>query len=460
MADNLSPEDRRRTMQAVKGRATSIERRLWAMLAGMRVRGWRKNANDLPGKPDVALDALKIAIFVDGCFWHGCPICQRPLPETRSDYWRGKIERNVQRANAYNLQLQSQGWLVARFWEHEILRTPRVVRRRLKRLLTRRQIEMQQEQILSEAMQRLNDWLESCTRKGKLSRNTIAVGLVALHHLKTAENLPLRREAVLSKGGEIRQARGEGIKQILNDYGLGAGFLKEVTSRQAPQDGQRLFESLEWGGVFVGLPKQARDAIINQLATMLLQKAQEQLQREAVRLKIDQNQSPAAWLRQIVEATRDRSRGVVEQHIVGAKLETRFPEQDFPALPAHAADAQTGRAGDYELKLESSSVIIHVTAHPSSALIEKCRENLRNRQTPLILTLREKEQNAIALAEDQQLADQIAVIPIEHFVATNIIEIASQRRCALVDVLRAIIDVYNRRVEEAETDHSCKLVME
>lgn len=460
MADNLSPEDRRRTMQAVKGRATSIERRLWAMLAGMRLRGWRKNAQDLPGKPDIAFDALKVAIFVDGCFWHGCPTCQRPLPQTRTEYWRGKIERNVQRATQANRQLQTQGWLVMRFWEHEVLRTPRAVRQRLKRLLSRRRAMMQSEQIRWEAQQRLNNWLTTCTRKGKLSRNTIVVGLVVLHHLKNAEDLPLSREAVLSSGGEIKQARGKAIREILKAYGLEPNFLKEVTSRQAPQDGQRLFEMLEWGGVFHTLSKQERVAVLDDLANLLIKAAREQAQREAVRLKIDQNQSPWTWLRQIIQATRDRSHGVVEQHLVGAKLETRFPNQEFPALPAHAADAQTGRSGDYQLETASGSVVIHVTAHPNSALIEKCRENLRNRQTPLILTLREKEPSALALAEDKGLADHIAVAPIEHFVATNILEIASQQQRTLYDVLKQLIDAYNHRIETAETDLSCKIQLE
>lgn len=134
MADNLSPQDRRRAMQAVKGKATRIERRLWAMLAGLGVKGWRKNATDLPGSPDVAFEAEKIAIFVDGCFWHGCPVCNRPLPQTRRDYWQGKIERNIQRGHRSNQQLHAMGWQVVRIWEHEILRELTTVRRRLKRL--------------------------------------------------------------------------------------------------------------------------------------------------------------------------------------------------------------------------------------------------------------------------------------------------------------------------------------
>ncbi len=68
MVDNLKPEDRRKTMRAVKGKGTKPERRLWAMLAGMGVKGWRKNADDIVGKPDIVFDNEQIAIFVDGCF--------------------------------------------------------------------------------------------------------------------------------------------------------------------------------------------------------------------------------------------------------------------------------------------------------------------------------------------------------------------------------------------------------
>ncbi|BCW96190.1 MAG: hypothetical protein KatS3mg018_1672 [Fimbriimonadales bacterium] len=144
-------------MQAVKSKATRIERRLWAMLAGMGERGWRKNAADLPGAPDVAFDALQIAVFVDGCFWHGCPLCKRPLPQTRRDYWQGKIERNIARAKRYNQQLQQMGWKVARFWEHEILRQPQSVRRRLRAIIRQRRRMAEPTSIAQTALERLDE---------------------------------------------------------------------------------------------------------------------------------------------------------------------------------------------------------------------------------------------------------------------------------------------------------------
>lgn len=120
MSDNLSPEDRLKTMRAVKGKGTRLEKRLWAMLAGMRLRGWKKNADTITGKPDVVFTDQRVAVFIDGCFWHGCPHCCRKLPKTNRGYWERKIKRNIELAQVYNEQLQREGWTVVRIWEHEM----------------------------------------------------------------------------------------------------------------------------------------------------------------------------------------------------------------------------------------------------------------------------------------------------------------------------------------------------
>jgi DNA mismatch endonuclease, patch repair protein len=120
MGDNLKPEDRRKTMQAVKGKATKLERRLASMLAGMRLKGWRKNVAEVAGKPDVVFSDEKVAIFIDGCFWHGCPHCQRKLPVTNREYWERKIRRNIELAKLHNQKLSDDSWTVIRIWEHEM----------------------------------------------------------------------------------------------------------------------------------------------------------------------------------------------------------------------------------------------------------------------------------------------------------------------------------------------------
>lgn len=126
MSDNLKPDDRKRTMQAVKSKGTRLEKRLFATLAGMGINGWKKNVKSIAGKPDIAFLNQKVAIFVDGCFWHGCPHCHRKLPETNRVYWKRKINRNVELARFYNEQLSQDGWTVIRIWEHEITDTAKL----------------------------------------------------------------------------------------------------------------------------------------------------------------------------------------------------------------------------------------------------------------------------------------------------------------------------------------------
>jgi DNA mismatch endonuclease (patch repair protein) len=120
MPDNLTPNDRRKTMQAVKGKKTRLERVVFSMLAGMRLKGWVQNANEISGKPDVVFFKQKVAIFIDGCFWHGCPYCRRKLPQTNRKYWKNKISRNAELALLHHAQLQNEGWEVIRIWEHEL----------------------------------------------------------------------------------------------------------------------------------------------------------------------------------------------------------------------------------------------------------------------------------------------------------------------------------------------------
>lgn len=117
MPDVLTPEQRRKCMSSVRGTNTKPElllrKALWHK--GLRYR----LKSELPGKPDIVLTRYKIAIFVDGCFWHNCPE-HGSLPETNTSFWENKIARNVERDNEVNILLHQNGWMVIRVWEHEI----------------------------------------------------------------------------------------------------------------------------------------------------------------------------------------------------------------------------------------------------------------------------------------------------------------------------------------------------
>ncbi len=117
MIDTLTIEQRRRCMSSVRNKNTGLEiklrRALWK--AGLR---YRVNFK-LPGKPDIVFPKRKLAIFIDGCFWHGCPI-HGTSPETHAEFWKTKIKVNIERDLQVTSQLKNMGWLVIRVWGHEI----------------------------------------------------------------------------------------------------------------------------------------------------------------------------------------------------------------------------------------------------------------------------------------------------------------------------------------------------
>lgn len=122
MTDVLTPEQRKRNMSHIRGKNTSPELKLRKLLWSSGIRGYRIHY-ELPGKPDIVFTKKKIVIFVDGCFWHKCPVCFKP-PETNVMFWNEKLQKNVERDMKINEELQSNGWIVLRFWEHEIKKSP------------------------------------------------------------------------------------------------------------------------------------------------------------------------------------------------------------------------------------------------------------------------------------------------------------------------------------------------
>lgn len=117
MADNLTPEQRRKAMTAVKSANTSLER---VVDAAFREQGWTysRNVASLPGKPDFVFERDRVIVFVDGDFWHGWRFPQ--WQEKLTAYWRQKIERNRRRDRSNFQRLRRQGWKVFRFWSHQI----------------------------------------------------------------------------------------------------------------------------------------------------------------------------------------------------------------------------------------------------------------------------------------------------------------------------------------------------
>ena len=75
---------------------------------------------EVPGHPDIAYPGRKVAIFVNGCFWHRCPFCDLPLPKSHTDFWNEKFDKNVERDRRKTYELESMGWIVIIVWECEL----------------------------------------------------------------------------------------------------------------------------------------------------------------------------------------------------------------------------------------------------------------------------------------------------------------------------------------------------
>jgi DNA mismatch endonuclease (patch repair protein) len=118
VTDTRTPEQRKRIMSAVKSRDTGPEMELRKALYGHGVRGWRCNYKRAAGRPDIAWPARRVAVFVDGAFWHGHP--SRHKPGRSGEYWDRKIERNVERDRQVDRELREEGWEVLRVWDFEI----------------------------------------------------------------------------------------------------------------------------------------------------------------------------------------------------------------------------------------------------------------------------------------------------------------------------------------------------
>lgn len=134
MSDTFSKRKRSQIMSKIRSRDTDLEIRFKELLKGYRFRYQSKTY----GKPDFGLKKLKIAIFIDSCFWHKCSKHFRE-PTANKSYWKSKINRNLERDKEVNSYLKKQGWQVIRFWEHEMNKNPEKCIDKIRKIYSERQ---------------------------------------------------------------------------------------------------------------------------------------------------------------------------------------------------------------------------------------------------------------------------------------------------------------------------------
>lgn len=172
-----------------------------------------------------------------------------------------------------------------------------------------------------------------------------------------------------------------------------------------------------------------------------------------IKLNINRTHSPSTWIHFILERAKGKSSDIVEQHLVRATLEKRYADIEVSNFPGHAIDVQTRCPGDFTI----GDTVYHVTATPDPSVIQKCSENIKSGLHPVLLVPKAHLEKSLSFAEYEGIKRCLSVIAIEDFVAINIIEMATGDRARFLEILQEIINIYNERLEEVETDMSLKI---
>lgn len=124
-------------MSRIRSKNTGPEKAMRAVLNEAGIRGYRLQYAKAPGKPDIAFVGRKVAVFIHGCFWHGCPHCQPRRPKTNKSFWNEKLDRNAARDKRKVRELRKTGWRVITVWECRLKKNPEAQVRRLERALAK-----------------------------------------------------------------------------------------------------------------------------------------------------------------------------------------------------------------------------------------------------------------------------------------------------------------------------------
>lgn len=302
-------------------------------------------------------------------------------------------------------------------------------------------------------------WYESNRkRSGNVNTNVMASGLAIAELLRV--QFPLSEDSIKSeKNSQVKGLSGKLIKDILARHGEKRKFTSEGgrTSRGtlviATNFALALSEALSPFS-----PSGAdRESIANALQTYFVKCIQaDYFDKKRIEVVLDSNKPVSAVVSDILAAAKERAdqpTGIVAQHLVGAKLELRFPELEVGRDKANAADLQTDRQGDFQL----GNTAFHVTVAPSSKLADRARENIMQGFRPVMLVPYSEVAFATGLFKSEELDNKVGVQSIESFVGTNIEEIGYYASDNIRLGLARLIRKYNERIADCEVDQSLRI---
>lgn len=126
-----------KVMSSIHGKDTKPEMVIRKLLWQNDLKGYRVHWKKVFGRPDIAYPSKKLAIFINGCFWHRCPKCDLPIPKSNREFWENKFVNNIIRDSMKINRLEQLGWDVLVFWECDILSEPKVLINKVREKLSK-----------------------------------------------------------------------------------------------------------------------------------------------------------------------------------------------------------------------------------------------------------------------------------------------------------------------------------
>lgn len=301
-------------------------------------------------------------------------------------------------------------------------------------------------------LQAAKAWYEmQRARTGKMNTNVMNAGLIVSHMVR--DGLPIDDDRLYSEGkSQVRGLSGSTIERILEQHGETRFFTSEGgrTSRGTVHLAASFRDMLNELTPGYGNTTRLASALEAYFTSCV---RLDYFDKQRISVDIDPSKPVASIVAEIVKAAAERSdkpTGVVLQHLVGAKLQLRFPDEEIGCDRANTADLQTEREGDFQI----GNTAFHVTTAPMEKLINRCIKNRSEGYRPVILTLEGKVQAAKQMAENVNMLDQISVQSAENFIGTNIEEIAVYDGDKIRQNIAKLIRAYNGRINNIESDKS------
>lgn len=308
---------------------------------------------------------------------------------------------------------------------------------------------MNQQQLLRD----FEDWFYYQRSQSRSEDNSgiIANLLQVLEQLKSDFDLDYTHYPT-KNGTQLKGIGGSNLAKVLALFDEQREFLKEGgrTSRGGPPAVERmlkLFENL----IPNDISESWRNGVLIEFQKFLVERVREILDREKIKLVFHPTLSTWQTIHNLLlDSVKSRKKvGHIAQHLVGAKLQFRFPDLVVSNESASTADKPTNRSGDFEI----GSTVFHVTVSPMEGVYKKCQENIKEGLKVYLIVPDAKLAAARQLGE-QYCNGQIAIESLESFVSQNIEEISVFSADKLKHSLVSLVKIYNERVNAVEVDKS------